>query len=77
MLTEPTGEEQPPSPTQNMAENRQTELFRIRETNGEVTMKKISPTSLPHFHGLASKGHNTFMFKFVVVYKTYDYTYDE
>lgn len=60
-----------------MAENRKNEFFPIQETNGEARMNIINPTSLPHFHGLASKDPNTFMFDFVVVCRTYDYTSNE
>lgn len=65
------------SPTQNMAKNRQTEFFLIQETNVEAMMKNISPTTFPHFHGLGSKNPNTFMFKFFVVFRTYDYIFYE
>jgi hypothetical protein len=40
-------------------------------------MKNISPTSLPHFHGLTSEDPDTFMFEFFVVCRTYDYASDE
>ena len=40
-------------------------------------MKIISPSSLPHFHGLTSEDPDTFMFEFVVVCRTYDYTVDD
>ena len=51
--------------------------FPIREENGETKMKNIIPSSLPHFHRLASKDPNTFMFEFIVVCRTYDYTSDD
>lgn len=60
-----------------MAENRQLDLFLIKETNGEARMKNISPTTLPHFHGPTFEDLDTFMLDFVVVYRTYDYTFDE
>ena len=41
--------------------------FSIRETNGDVRMKNISPFSLPHFHGLTLEDPDTFFFKFVVI----------
>lgn len=59
--------------THTMAKNKNEEVFPIRETNGDVTMKNISPTSLPHFHGLTYEDPDTFMFDFMVVYRTYDY----
>jgi len=40
-------------------------------------MKDIIPTSLPHFHGLISEDPGMVMFEFVVVCRTYAYTYDE
>ena len=36
---EPIGEEEPISPTQTMDENRNNEIFPIKETNGEARMK--------------------------------------
>ena len=51
--------------------------FLIREVDGETKMKNISPLALPHFHGLTSKDPDTFMFEFVVVFRTYDYTSDD
>jgi hypothetical protein len=51
--------------------------FPIQETNGETKMKNINPSSLPHFHGLTTKDLDTFLFEFVVVCRTYDYTSDE
>lgn len=60
-----------------MAENRNNEVFPINENNGEARMKNISPTSLPHFHGFTSKDLDTFMFEFVVVYRTYYYASDD
>ena len=56
-----------------MAKNMDNEVFPIRETTGEARMKNISPTSLPHFHGLTSKDPDTFMFEFFVLCRTYDY----
>jgi len=40
-------------------------------------MKNISPSFLPHFHGLTLEDPNTFLFEFVVICRTYDYTNDE
>lgn len=70
-------EEEPTSPTQNMSKNKNNEVSPIRGTNGEARMKNISPTALPRFHGLTSKDHDTFMFEFVVVCRTYDYASDD
>lgn len=60
-----------------MAENRNEEVFPIRETNGEARIKNIIPTALPHFHGLTSEDPNTFLFYFIFVCITYDYTFDD
>ena len=40
-------------------------------------MKNISPSSLPHFHGLTIEDTDTFLFEFSVIYWTYDYAEDE
>lgn len=40
-------------------------------------MKSISPSTLPHFHGLTIEDPNTFLFEFVVFCRTYDYAEDE
>jgi len=60
-----------------MAENRNGGVFPIRATNGDVRMKNIIPSPLPHFHGLSLEDLDTFFFEFVVVYRTYDYTSDD
>lgn len=67
------GEEEPTSPTQTMDENKNNEIFPIRETNGEARMENISLSSLPHFHGITFEDSDTFMFEFFFVYRTYDY----
>ena len=41
------------------------------ETN--ATMKNISPSVLPNFHGLKSEDPETFLFEFEVFCRTYDY----
>ena len=51
--------------------------FPIRETNGDMKMKNISPSALPHFHGLTTEDPDTFLFEFVVFCRTYYYTEDE
>ena len=51
--------------------------FPIRETNGDTKMKNISPSALPHFHGLTLEDPDTFLFEFVVICGTYDYTSDD
>lgn len=47
----------------------------IRETNGDSMMKNTSPSSLPHFHVLTSEDLDTFLFEFVVICRTHDYTF--
>jgi len=51
--------------------------FPIRETNGDSKMKTISPSTLPHFHGLTTEDPDTFLFEFAVICRTYDYAKDE
>lgn len=60
-----------------MSKNRNNEVFPIKETNGEAKMQNISPTSLPKFRGLISEDPDTFMFEFSIVYRTYDYAFDD
>jgi len=86
IFEEPTGgeEEGEPIPTDLMAENRNDRGdkeriegdFPIRETNGDTKMRNISPSALPHFHGLTSKDPDIFLFEFVVICRTYDYITD-
>jgi len=67
-----------------MAENRNNRgdreriegAFPIRETNGDANMINISPSALPHFHGLTSKDPDTFLFEFAFICRNYDYTTD-
>ena len=61
----------------NGAKNRIEGTFPIRETNGVARMKNISPSALPHFHGLTSEDLDTFLFKFFFICITYDYTTDD
>jgi len=51
--------------------------FPIRETNGDTKMKNISPSALPHFHGLTIEDPDTFLFEFAIICRTYDYIDDE
>jgi len=58
-----------------MAENRNARgngeriegTFPIWETNVDTKMKNISPSTLPHFHGLTTEDPDSFLFKFVVI----------
>ena len=80
-----TKEEQENIPLETMAEHRNgigeeeriKGAFPIRETNGDMKMKNISPSALPHFHGLTIEDPDTFLFEFVVLCRTYDYAEDE
>lgn len=56
-----------------MVENKDNEVFPIRETKGEARMENISHTTLPQFHGFIYEDPDTFMFNFFVVCRTYDY----
>jgi len=68
-------EEEEHIPTNIMSENRNERgdreriegAFLIKETNGDSKMKNVSPSALPHFHGLTSKDLDTFLFKFTVI----------
>ncbi len=51
--------------------------FPIQETNGDMKMKNISPSALPHFHGLTTEYPDTFLIEFDVLCQTYDYAEDE
>jgi len=87
IFEEPIGEEEEeePIPTEPMAKNQNDRgnrervegAFPIKETNGDTKMKNISPSALPHFHGLTTEDPDTFLFEFVVIYQTYDYIDDE
>lgn len=88
IFEEPTSlgeEEGKPIPTDLMAENRNDRgdreiiegVFPIRETNGDAKMKNITPSTLPHFHGLTSEDPDAFLFEFAIICRTYDYATDE
>lgn len=51
--------------------------YLVRETNGDTKMKNISPSTLPHFHGLTTEDPNTFLFEFVVICRIDDYVKHE
>ncbi len=40
-------------------------------------MKNISPSALPYFDGLTTENPKNFVFEFVIIFRTYDYTDDE
>ena len=83
---EPIGEEEEENiPLGPMVENinargngeRIEGTFPILKINGDTKMKNIIPSALPHFHVLTIEDLETFLFKFVVICKTYDYAEDE
>ena len=51
--------------------------FPIQEIIRDMKIKNISPSALPHFHGLTTEDPDTFLFEFVVLCQTYDYVEDE
>jgi hypothetical protein len=50
--------------------------FPIVDPNTNVQMKNIHPSVLPHFHGLVSEDPDSFLFKFDILCRSYDYTSD-
>ena len=50
--------------------------FPIVDEDSRATMKNISPSVLPNFHGLRNEDPETFLFEFEVVCRTYDYLED-
>lgn len=50
--------------------------FPIIDENTNVTIKNISPSILPNFHGLRSEYHEAFLFEFEVLCRSYDYLHD-
>jgi len=86
IFEEPIGEEEEENiPLEPMAENINDRgnaeiiegTFPIQGTNGDTKMKNMSPSTLPHFHGLTTEDPDTFLFEFVVICRTYDYVEDE
>ena len=47
--------------------------FPIIDGDKNATMKNISPSVLPNFHGLKSEDPKTFLFEFEVLCRYYDY----
>lgn len=50
--------------------------FPILDEDTTLTMKNISPSILPNFHGIRSEDPKTFLFEFEVLYRSYDYLND-
>lgn len=56
--------------------NQDSFLFPIFDEDTILTMKNISPSILPNFHGKESEYPETFLFKLEVLCKSYDYLHD-
>ena len=59
--------------------NDQTEVtfgFSILDEEKDVTMKNISPSVLPHFHGMPTEDPDSFLFEFYILCKIYNYVND-
>lgn len=50
--------------------------FPINDEDTTYTMKNISPTILPKFHGIRSEDPETFLFEFELLWRSYDYLHD-
>jgi len=50
--------------------------FPILDEDTIVTMKNISPSILPNFHGVSHEDPKTFLFEFEVLCRSYDYLFD-
>ena len=50
--------------------------FPILDTVLDVNMKNISPSSLPTFYGKINEDSDTFLFKFDILYRSYNYLQD-
>ena len=47
--------------------------FPIFDSTVNVTMKKIPPSSLPHFHDMSTEDPNSFLFEFNILCRSYNY----
>jgi len=55
----------------------ETSAFRlIRGSNEETKMKNIPHLAMLNFHGLSKENHDTFLYKFKVLCRSYDYVLD-
>ncbi len=50
--------------------------FPILDEDTTLTMKNISPSILPNFHGKINEDPETFLFEFEVLCRSYDYLHD-
>ena len=51
-------------------------MFPIVDPDTVAQMKNISPSSLPHFHGKVHEYPDSFLFKFDILCRSYDYATD-
>jgi len=56
--------------------NRDPSRFPIIYEDTTLTMKNISPSILPNFHGKRNEDQETFLFEFEVLCRSYDYLHD-
>jgi hypothetical protein len=56
--------------------NNETETFGfpILDITRDVAMNNISLSSLPHFHGMSTEDHDSFLFEFDILCRSYNYT---
>lgn len=50
--------------------------FPIGEITGDAPMNPIPLTTLPNFHGLSTEDPDTFLFKFAIICRGYEYVND-
>jgi hypothetical protein len=60
----------------NVKEETSSFIFPIRGSNEETKMNNIPLSTLPNFHGLSKEYPETFLFKFNVLCRSYDYVLD-
>ena len=74
------GEEVNQEPNENWNDrNDQIEVtygFPILDETRNVVMKNISPSVLPHFHGMSTEDLDSFLFEFDILCRSYNYVND-
>ena len=50
--------------------------FPIFDSTIDVTMKKLPPSNLPHFHGMSTENPDSFLFEFDILCRSYNYVND-
>ena len=50
--------------------------FPILDLTRDIPMKNIPPLALPHFHGMTFEEPNSFLFKFDILSRNYNYIRD-